>query len=105
MTAKDLMDAGQLGPAVARLSEDVRARPADRTARTFLFSGHIPQLFPFLVTRQVFAGPGWLSPDGRFLLSARATALERPIGAYTYGRGRPVVDVKEFFFFRPFGFR
>jgi type VI secretion system protein ImpE len=37
MTAKDLMDAGKLGPAVARLSEDLRARPADRTARTFLF--------------------------------------------------------------------
>jgi type VI secretion system protein ImpE len=37
MTAKDLMDAGQLGPAVARLSEDLRARPADRGARTFLF--------------------------------------------------------------------
>jgi type VI secretion system protein ImpE len=37
MTAKDLMDAGQLSPAVARLSEDLRARPADRGARTFLF--------------------------------------------------------------------
>src|SRR5262249_33151083 len=37
MTAKELMDAGQLGPAVARLGEDLRARPADRTARTFLF--------------------------------------------------------------------
>ena len=30
MTAKDLMDAGQLGPAIARLSEDLRTRPADR---------------------------------------------------------------------------
>jgi type VI secretion system protein ImpE len=37
MTAKSLIDAGQLGPAVARLGEDLRARPADRTARTFLF--------------------------------------------------------------------
>ena len=37
MTAKDLMEAGQLGPAVARLGDDLRARPADRTARTFLF--------------------------------------------------------------------
>jgi type VI secretion system protein ImpE len=37
MTAKDLMDAGQLGPAIARLGEDLRARPADRLARTFLF--------------------------------------------------------------------
>ena len=37
MTAKDLMNAGQLGPAIARLGEDLRARPADRTARTFLF--------------------------------------------------------------------
>jgi len=74
------------------------------TARTFLFRGHIPELYPFLVTRQVVCGTGWLAPDGRFLLSARATALERPIGAYTYGRGRPIVDVKEFFFFRPWGY-
>jgi hypothetical protein len=74
------------------------------TARTFLFRGHIPELYPFLVTRQVVCGTGWLSPEGRFLLSARATALERPIGAYTYGRGRPIVDVKEFFFFRPWGY-
>jgi type VI secretion system protein ImpE len=37
MTAKDLMDAGQLDPAIARLGEGLRARPADRTARTFLF--------------------------------------------------------------------
>jgi type VI secretion system protein ImpE len=37
MTAKDLMDAGQLGPAIARLNEDLRTRPADRGARTFLF--------------------------------------------------------------------
>jgi type VI secretion system protein ImpE len=37
MTAKDLMDAAQLGPAIARLGEELRARPADRTARTFLF--------------------------------------------------------------------
>src|SRR5581483_11791972 len=75
------------------------------TARTFLFQGHLPQLLPFLVTRQVFAGPGWLAPDGRFDLSARASALERAASAYTYGPGRPIVDLKEFFFFRPLAYR
>jgi type VI secretion system protein ImpE len=37
MTAKELMNVGQLGPAIARLGEDLRARPADGTPRTFLF--------------------------------------------------------------------
>jgi type VI secretion system protein ImpE len=31
------MDAGQLGPAITQLSEDLRMRPADRGGRTFLF--------------------------------------------------------------------
>jgi proteasome accessory factor A len=75
------------------------------TARTFFFQGHLAALYPFLATRQVFAGPGWLSPTGRFELSARASALEKSIGAYTYGRGRPMVDMKEFFFFRPWRWR
>ncbi len=75
------------------------------TARSFMFRGHLPQLLPFLVTRQVFAGSGWLTPYGTYELSARATALRRTSGAYTYGPGRPILDMKEFFFFRPFGWR
>lgn len=75
------------------------------TARAFLFRGHLPQLLPFLATRQIFAGPGWLAPDGRFELSTRATALQHVLRAYTYGPGRPIVDVKEYFFWKPFGYR
>ncbi len=75
------------------------------SARAFIFHGHLPQLLPFLVTRQLFAGPGWLAPDGSFELSARASALRHALSAYTYGPGRPIVDVKEFFFFRPLGYR
>jgi type VI secretion system protein ImpE len=37
MTAKDLIEAGQLGAAVARLAADLRAQPTNRGARTFLF--------------------------------------------------------------------
>jgi type VI secretion system protein ImpE len=37
MTAKELLDAGQLSAAIAQLNQEVRAHPADSQRRTFLF--------------------------------------------------------------------
>jgi proteasome accessory factor A len=71
------------------------------TARAFMFHGHLGPLLPFLVTRQVFAGSGWVSPDGRYLLSVRSRALRRAVSAYNFGPMRPIVDLKEYFYFRP----
>jgi proteasome accessory factor A len=79
----------------------VAALVFSQTARVFMFRGHLPQILPFLVTRQVFAGPGWLAPDGRYQLSARAHALRRTVSAYNFGVMRPIVDLKEYFYFRP----
>lgn len=74
------------------------------SARSVLFRGHLPALFPFLATRPVLAGAGTLRPDGRYELSPRARAIRRPVAAFIFGPGRPLVDVKEFFYRNPLGY-
>ena len=75
------------------------------TARLVLFAGHLPALLPFLVTRPVVAGAGALDPEGRFLLTPRARAIRRSVAAFIFGPSRPLVDVKEYFYRRPFSWR
>jgi proteasome accessory factor A len=75
------------------------------TARLFMLHGHIPQILPFLATRPAFAGAGWLSPEGRYELSPRARALRRTVSAFIFGPQRPMVDLKEYFYRRPFSYK
>jgi hypothetical protein len=75
------------------------------TARLFMLRGHIPALLPFLATRQAFAGAGFLSPEGRYELSPRPRALRRTVAAFIFGPMRPMVDLKEYFYRRPFAWR
>jgi hypothetical protein len=75
------------------------------TARWVLFTRHLPAFWAFLVTRPVFAGAGHLAPDGQYRLTARSRAVRRTIAAFIFGPSRPLVDVKEFFYRRPFSYR
>lgn len=46
------------------------------------------QLAPFLATRQIFAGAGWLKPDGTYEISQKSAFLEYLISGHTTeGRG------------------
>ncbi len=75
------------------------------TAREVLFTGHLPALVPFLVTRPLLCGAGHLTAEGRFELSARGRITDRVAAAFVYGPTRPLVDLKEFFFQRLFAYR
>lgn len=74
------------------------------SARRVLLTGHIEPLLPFLATRPVFAGAGALGADGRYRLTARAARMRTALAAFVYGAWRPLVDIKEYFFRRPFGY-
>lgn len=74
------------------------------TASRVLFRGHLSALLPFLVTRPVFAGAGSLGPDGRYVLTPRAKLMRSVVGAFIYGRARPMIDIKEFFYRRPLSY-
>jgi proteasome accessory factor A len=50
-------------------------------------------LEPLLISRPIISGAGSLDADGSFLLSEKATAIHRRIGATTTGRDRGIVDV------------
>ncbi len=68
------------------------------TAREVILAGHVPALVPFLVTRPLLCGAGHLTPDGRYELSPRAAITDRVAAAFIYGRTRPLIELKEFFF-------
>lgn len=74
------------------------------TARWVLFTGHLPALVPFLVTRPVFSGAGHLDPSGVYKLTQRADVIHRSFSAFL-GPRRPLVDAKEYLCRRPFSFR
>lgn len=71
------------------------------SARWTLFSGQLPDLLPFLVTRPLFAGAGHLGADGRFALTPRAEITTSTVSAFVIGTRRPLIDVKALFFRAP----
>jgi pup-ligase protein len=71
------------------------------SARLTLFSGQLPDLLPFLVTRPVIAGAGHLGPEGRFVLTPRAEITTSVVSAFVIGTRRPLIDVKALFFRSP----
>lgn|GEM_PF-406702 len=59
-------------------------------------------LVPFLVTRLVFTGPGWLKTDSpeegvRFVLSPKAAAVGVVMDVYSDASKKPIIDVKNLF--------
>ncbi|MEZ6187818.1 MAG: proteasome accessory factor PafA2 family protein [Planctomycetota bacterium] len=74
------------------------------TARWVLFTGHLPALVPFLVTRPVFSGAGYLDPSGSFKLTQRADVISRSFSAFL-GPRRPLIDAKEYLCRRPLSYR
>jgi proteasome accessory factor A len=53
-----------------------------------------PYLIPFLVTRQIFAGAGGLTPNGKFVLSPRALKIRQEIGMGSTAE-RPIVHIRD----------
>ena len=74
------------------------------TARWVLFTGHLPALVPFLVTRPLFTGAGFLDPSGVYKLTQRADVIDRSFSAFL-GPRRPLIDAKEYLCRRPFSYR
>jgi Pup amidohydrolase len=51
------------------------------------------KLLPFFVTRQIFAGAGWMRPDGFFEISQRSYFMEDEISINTTSK-RPIINTK-----------
>jgi proteasome accessory factor A len=101
---------------VRDLDRRVLVPPASRIAGHLVLARFRRHLVPFLVTRVVFTGPGWLRTDRRaspgvlagavgavpgrgtrFVLSARAAATGSVMQALGDPSAKPIIDIKNLF--------
>ena len=52
------------------------------------------ELLPFLVTRQIYAGAGWINDDGEFELSQRASVMRVPCSSGTLAK-RGIINARD----------